>query len=121
MHWPRALVPLRRGLTCVLVLAVLLARAVPASADSESTLTLAPFGELAIYRPAGDVEGVVLFVSGDGGWRRGVVDMAHELAAMHALVIGIDIRRYLDNLAAPQSGCRSLAVDFENLSHRVQR
>jgi type IV secretory pathway VirJ component len=64
---------------------------------------------------------VVLFLSGDGGWHRGVVDMAHELTAMHALVIGIDIRRYLESLAAPQSGCRSLAVDFENLSHRVQR
>ncbi|HSD74883.1 MAG TPA: AcvB/VirJ family lysyl-phosphatidylglycerol hydrolase [Steroidobacteraceae bacterium] len=98
-----------------------MARPSSAWAEGESTLRIAPFGELSIYRPAGSIEGVVLFVSGDGGWHRGVIDMARELRAMHSLVVGIDIRRYLDSLAAPQAGCRSLAIDFESLSHRVQR
>jgi type IV secretory pathway VirJ component len=92
-----------------------------ARAADETTLKIAPFGALTIYRPAGSVEEVVLFVSGDGGWHRGVVDMAGALSATHTLVIGIDIRRYLDSIAAPQASCRSLAMDFENLSHRVQR
>ncbi len=38
---------------------------------------------------------MILFVSGDGGWNQGVVDMARELAGMDALVAGIDIVHYL--------------------------
>lgn len=105
---------------CVLAITLSITTS-PAPGDAESTLNVAPFGSLAIYRPTGAIDNVVLFVSGDGGWHRGVVGMARALAGMHSVVVGIDIRQYLETLTAPQSGCRSLAVDFENLSHRVQR
>lgn len=83
-----------------------------ARADDASSVTIAPIGPLTIYNPGADIDGVVLFVSGDGGWKLGVVDMAKAISGMRALVIGIDVRQYLASLAAPHSGCRSLAEDF---------
>jgi len=56
------------------------------------------FGKIALYHPAGHPAHVVLFVSGDGGWNLGVVDMAREIAALGALVVGIDITYYLKQL-----------------------
>jgi type IV secretory pathway VirJ component len=68
---------------------------VPAAAAVEETFTLEPFGTLTVYHLTPRPAHVVLFVSGDGGWKLGVVDMARELATMDALVVGIDITRYI--------------------------
>lgn len=87
----------------------------------ELKLSHGPFGEVTIYQPAGQATSVTLFVSGDGGWNLGVVDMARHLIGMGAVVVGIDIRRYLKAVNAPSSACRSLAVDFEDLAHAVER
>jgi type IV secretory pathway VirJ component len=68
---------------------------------------------------------VAIFVSGDGGWELGVVNMAHALVSMGAVVIGVDIRTYLANLgkaaAHPRTSCQMIAADFEALSHQVQK
>ena len=95
----------------------------PARAEvSESVLHYgAPFGDLTLYVPEGKPRAVVLFLSGDGGWHLGVVSMARHLAEQHALVVGLDVRRYLADIAAHPSPCRYLAADFETLSHYVQR
>ncbi len=63
----------------------------------------------------------MLFVSGDGGWNLGVVDMARELARLDALVVGIDITHYLRNLASGPEKCTYPAADFEALSQFVQK
>lgn len=68
---------------------------VPALAAGEETFTLEPFGTLTVYRSTPRPAHLVLFVSGDGGWKLGVVDMARELASMDALVVGVDITRYV--------------------------
>ncbi len=52
---------------------------VPALAAGEETFTLEPFGALTVYRTTPRPAHLVLFVSGDGGWKLGVVDMAREL------------------------------------------
>jgi len=87
----------------------------------QSTLRYGPFGEVTVYRPGGRVKSVALFVSGDGGWNLGVVDMARHLLDDGAAVVGIDVRRYRDALNAPAAGCKNLAVDFEGLAHEVER
>jgi type IV secretory pathway VirJ component len=83
------------------------------------------FGTVTVYIPDGKPQSVAIFLSGDGGWELGVVGMAHALADMHAVVIGVDIRQYLGALhkAAQRAGapCRMLAADFESLSHQVQK
>jgi type IV secretory pathway VirJ component len=93
------------------------------AADSlkESSLEFGRFGKLALYAPAAEPEQVVLFISGDGGWNLGVVDMARELAGLNALVVGIDIRKYLKSLEASQDNCAYPAGDFEALGQFVQK
>lgn len=87
---------------------------------SESTLDYGRFGKLTLYQTSAQPSHVVLFVSGDGGWNLGVIDMAQSLAGLDALVIGIDITHYLGELGRSSETCSYPAADFENLSKFVQ-
>ncbi len=99
-------------------------------AGLEERFSLAPFGPLTLYHPAPGTSGtaggrtapLVLFVSGDGGWKLGVVDMARELAGMGAVVVGVDITRYVKTVvggATPDS-CFDPAKDFAALGRAVE-
>ena len=83
------------------------------------------FGTVYVYKPAGTPKSVAIYVSGDGGWELGVVNMARALRAMGAVVIGVDVRRYFASLhqsaERPNAPCQLIAGDFENLSHTVQK
>jgi type IV secretory pathway VirJ component len=93
----------------------------PANAD-ERRLPGGRFGNVTVETPPGAVKSVALFISGDGGWRLGVANMAKHLVDAGAVVVGIDIRNYLDALGRIEpSGCNDLAVDLEELSHDVQK
>ncbi|HYL06663.1 MAG TPA: hypothetical protein VE075_11520 [Thermoanaerobaculia bacterium] len=83
---------------------------VPAAAAVEETFTLEPFGTLTAYHLTPRPAHVVLFVSGDGGWKLGVVDMARELASMDALVVGIDITRYIKTVVGAATAGAAAAV-----------
>ena len=87
----------------------------------ESLFGFGRFGSVHVFTPKGEPDSVALFISGDGGWNEGVVDMARLLSDMNATVAGIDIRHYFGELAKSQDKCASLAVDFENLSHALQK
>ena len=87
----------------------------------ETRFRYGSFGEVTVYKPKGRATSVALFISGDGGWNLGVVDMARHLLDMDALVVGIDIRTYLKAVNAPTSTCRYFGADFEGLSHEVER
>jgi type IV secretory pathway VirJ component len=95
--------------------------AAPAGAASEDTLRVAPFGKVTVYHQTANPGHVVLFVSGDGGWNKGVVDMARTLAGMDALVAGVDIVRYLHQAEQSEASCFYPAADFENLSKVLQQ
>ena len=78
-----------------------------------------PPGALApvtVYSPEGEPKSVAIFLSGDGGWELGVINMAHALTELGAVVIGVDIRQYFANLrkAAAARG-RSLPDDRRGL------
>ncbi len=83
------------------------------------------FGIVHVYVPAGNPQSVAIFVSGDGGWELGVIAMAHALRDMGAVVIGVDVTKYLASLhhAAQRADahCEMIAADFESLSHQVQK
>ncbi len=79
------------------------------------------FGPVAIYRSSPHPHSVVLFVSGDGGWNSGVVDMARRLADLDSFVVGIDINRYLHLAAAAKDKCTYAAADFEALSQYLEK
>ncbi len=88
---------------------------------SEETIEFGRFGAVTLYRQSPNPSQVVLFVSGDGGWNQGVVDMARSLASMDALVAGLDITHYLAQLAASEESCSYPAADLENLSKFLQK
>ena len=93
----------------------------PAAAMEESQLSVGRFGKVHLYRSGSQPRHVVLFVSGDGGWNSGVVDMARTLAGLDALVVGIDIVHYLKQLGRSGEACLYPAADFESLSKFVQK
>ncbi|MCC6543599.1 MAG: virulence factor family protein [Nitrospirae bacterium] len=88
---------------------------------AETTLEYGIFGKVTLYQQSVHPSQVVIFVSGDGGWNLGVVDMARELATLDALVIGVDITHYLKELSGNQDKCSYPAGDFELLSKFVQK
>ena len=90
-----------------------------AAAQQAETMAAPTFGSVTIYRSPGTPKQVVLFVSGDGGWNLGVVAMAEQLRDAGALVVGIDIRRFMSSLEAAD-GCAYPAGALEELSRAVQ-
>lgn len=91
------------------------------AARAEETERFPPFGKVILYRTSLHPSHVVLFVSGDGGWNQGVVDMARALSSLDALVVGIDVRSYLAALRRSDGACLYPAADFEALSQALQK
>ena len=101
-----------------LVLALAAASRAPAQQES---FRFGAFGNVTLYRPVAiPPTSVVLFVSGDGGWNLGVIDMARRLQELGAAVAGIDMRTLQRNLEATSRKCVYPAGDFEELSRAVQ-
>jgi len=92
-----------------------------ASPLKEETVSFGRFGTVHLYYQSPRPACVVLLISGDGGWKLGVVDMARSLARLDALVAGIDIRAYFTELAKGGGACSYPAGDFEELSKFIQK
>ncbi|WP_316812200.1 AcvB/VirJ family lysyl-phosphatidylglycerol hydrolase [Pedobacter heparinus] len=86
-----------------------------------SSVTYGKFGKILVYHPKGTPTSVTLFVSGDGGWKNGVIDMARTLVAQGSMVLGIDARHYSYYLSKQTADCLYPAADFEELSLSVQK
>lgn len=86
------------------------------------SLSYGIFGKVKVYQPQETIpKAFVIFISGDGGWNLGVVNMAKILADKGAIVVGINIRTYLKNLKKEKVKCYYPAGDFENLSIALQK
>ncbi|MFZ0611294.1 MAG: AcvB/VirJ family lysyl-phosphatidylglycerol hydrolase [Desulfobacterales bacterium] len=105
---------------CLLTVFFLLNGATVARAG-EAGIRFGRFGELALYHRSERPARVVLFVSGDGGWDKGGVELARELATLDALVVGVDINYYLKQLESSSESCVYPAADFEMLSQYIQK
>lgn len=105
----------------VFFLFVLVLAATGALHATEESLNFGRFGKVTLYYQSPHPSNVVLFVSGDGGWNLGVVDMARELSSLDSLVVGVDINHYLIGLAKSNERCTYPAADFELLSKFVQK
>lgn len=93
----------------------------PGWAIQEETISNSVFGKIAIYHPDLKPEYLALFVSGDGGWQHGVLNMARNIARQGALVAGIDAKDYQAYLDKLTSDCYYPAADFERLSMQLQK
>ena len=105
----------------LLVFLVLIVGMINVACAEETFLEYGRFGKVSLYQGSSPPSHVVLFVSGDGGWNLGVVDMARELATLNALVVGIDIVHFLRELGKSGETCSNPAADFEMLSKFVQK
>lgn len=112
---------MRRCLLAGLMIVILSASVQADSSMKIDTLSFGRFGVVHLYRTSDTPASVVLFVSGDGGWNLGVVDMAKSLAQLNALVVGIDIVHYLKQLEAAPGECSYPSGDFEALSQYIQK
>jgi len=92
-----------------------------ASAAPPEKLVFGRFGDIAIYRPSPAPAHVAIFLSGDGGWNKGVLDMADALVERDTLVLGVDTAHYLKALARSSDSCNYPAGELEALSQYVQK
>ncbi len=92
-----------------------------ASAAGQETFSFGRFGTVTLYQDTAAPHSLALFVSGDGGWNRGVVDMARAIASGGGLVAGIDITHYRRQLESSREACVYPAADFEALSKFIQK
>ena len=111
-----------RAIAWVLLLLPILSFAAdpPAPQAPARLMPAGSFGVVSVYIPTGTPRSVAIFLSGDGGWNLGVVNMAQALRDKGAVVIGVDVTHYLGGLRGKTS-CRLIAGDFENLSHQIQK
>jgi type IV secretory pathway VirJ component len=105
----------------ILIIFILLSLPIKAFSMSDAFLSYGRFGRLALYQESPHPSQVVLFISGDGGWNKGVIDMAKALASVDSVVVGIDITHYLKELGSSAEECSYPAADFEMLSKFIQK
>lgn len=106
-----------------------LALALPTRAQShappgtrEQTIALPGFGPVSVYRPEplARARGVVLFVSGDGGWNLGVVDMARRLSD-RAVVAGLSMPSWQRKVEASPGRCWYPAGELETAAQALEK
>jgi type IV secretory pathway VirJ component len=110
---------IRLNLAALLLMSGIAASA-PSAAAAPVHLSHGRFKDLTVYAPAGNPISFVLFLSGDEGWNTAADTIALQLAQQGAMVIGIDLKKFADELNADGSQCVFPDGDLENLSHFVQ-
>jgi type IV secretory pathway VirJ component len=104
-----------------MVAAALLSLHTAAEAAVPDTVNVGPFGKVFVYNPSRTAKNVVIMISGDGGWKYGVVGFAETFSAMNNLVIGVDILRYYRVLRQRTDDCYRVATDFVELATMIQK
>jgi type IV secretory pathway VirJ component len=106
-------------------LAMLAAAKAPAAAPSgtaEEKIRVPLFGQVSVYRPEPirRARGVILFVSGDGGWNLGVVDMARR-SAQRAIVVGLSMPAWQKAVEKSPGRCWYPAGELEPIAQAVEK
>lgn len=105
----------------LLIVVILVLSVFQSEANKVDTLSFGIFGKIALYHPERTPDAFVLFISGDGGWNKGVVDMTENIVSQGAMVAGINILSYLKNIKSSKSKCYYPASDFEEVSLTIQK
>jgi type IV secretory pathway VirJ component len=91
--------------------------AVPGS----DSLNVAPFGKVYLYNQSAAPKNLVIMISGDAGWKYGVVSFAETFSGMDNLVVGVDIIRYYRDLRQRTGECYTVAADFVQLATEIEK
>ncbi|TAL65162.1 MAG: hypothetical protein EPN88_09945 [Bacteroidetes bacterium] len=89
--------------------------------SSRDSINVAPFGKIFIYKQTATPGNVIIMISGDGGWKLGVVGFAETFSEINALVIGVDILRYYKELRQRTDSCYNVAADFVQLATEIEK
>jgi type IV secretory pathway VirJ component len=88
----------------------------------EETVAFGRTGTAHLYYRSSRPAHVGIFLSGDGGWKLGVIDMSRELAATQdVLIIGVDTVSYLKTLDLSADRCSYVVDDFTGLADFVEK
>jgi type IV secretory pathway VirJ component len=91
-------------------------------AVEERTIHLPIVGDATVYLPAGEPGRTILFVSGDDGWGRGVVDMARRAArGASAAVAGLSYPALRKAASQRRGGCWYPAGDLEVIGQSLEK
>ena len=90
-------------------------------ASKPEVMNTSQFGKIQIFRPSQAEQSFILFISGDGGWDRGMSKMALAIADKGAIVVGIDYSAYEKKLRKQKSKCIYPSGDFESFSMSFQK
>jgi type IV secretory pathway VirJ component len=116
----------------LLLLALLIITADPARARGkdaaargdfqQETISVPILGRVESYRPRSiqAARGVVLFISGDGGWKLGVLAMAKRLAG-ESIVVGIPMPAWQKGAEKHPSSCWYPAGELEAIAQAVEK
>ena len=91
------------------------------AAHTVDSVNVSPFGRVYVYNPESTPSNVVILISGDGGWKSGVVSFAEEFSKMNSIVIGVDILRYFKDLRQRTEECYRVAADFVELATAIEK
>jgi type IV secretory pathway VirJ component len=89
---------------------------------TEDSITIPTFGKVKVYRPepVERARGVALFVSGDGGWNLGVVDMARRVATQ-AIIVGLSMPIWQKAVEKDPNHCWYPAGELEQIAQGVEK
>jgi type IV secretory pathway VirJ component len=79
------------------------------------------FGNVHTATPEGEIKRTVVLVSDSGGWNARAEALAVALAADGALVFGVDLPAYLQQMESINDKCSFPAAHFEEMSDWMQR
>ena len=65
---------------------------------ARDSLNIPSFGKVHIYNRTTTPQNVIVMISGDEGWKSGVIAFSQTFSDMNSLVIGIDILQYFKYL-----------------------
>lgn len=105
----------------LLVMALIVSIYSARSEADEQVIEFRSFGQVTLYSGTPNPSHIMILVSGDGGWNKGAINMARNLATLDSLVVGVNVVHYLKALAVNSEKCSYPAGDFEALSKFVQK
>ena len=91
------------------------------AASPADSVIVASFGKVYIYKQTNTPQNIVIMISGDGGWKFGVIGFAEAFSEMNTLVIGVDILRYYKNLRQRTDSCYNVSADFVQLATAIEK
>ena len=94
-----------KTITLIFTLILIIANFAYADNALQTNDNFGPVGTLHIYKNSTQTKQIVLFITGDGGWNLGVIDMAKPLVELDSMVVGVGITHYIKQLNASSDQC----------------